>query len=56
MMFSLEKEEPDKWMNLLGKAMKGELKPEEVMKLPFIEPLIHGCEFLQCACGKERWF
>ncbi len=56
MVLSLKTDEPDKWMTLLGKAMKGELKPEEVMELPFIEPLIQNTEFLQCAAGKERWF
>lgn len=54
--FSIEQEQADKWVNLLGKAMKGELTPDEVLGLPFIEPLIQSCQFLQCACGKGSWF
>jgi len=42
----------DGWLYLLGKAMKGQLTPEEVGGLPFIKPVIHGCNFLKCTCEK----
>lgn len=54
---SLEQEQADKWIRLLGKAMRGELTPEEVDGLPFLEPVAHSCTFLKCICGKEKsWF
>ena len=42
----------DHWLNLLGKAMRAQLKPEEVRELPFIKPIIQNCEFLKCTCGE----
>lgn len=47
---SLGKEYLDNWLNLLGKAVKGQLTQEEVMGLPFIQPVITDCEFLKCTC------
>lgn len=51
---SLEQEQADGWMHLLGKAMRGELTPEEVAGLPFLEPVAHGCAFLGCVCGTQK--
>ena len=52
--FSIDEKSDNRWVHLLGKAMKGELTSEEVLKLPFIEPIIQECEFMQCICGKEK--
>jgi hypothetical protein len=40
----------ENWLNLLAKAVKGQLTPEEVMGLPFIRPVVTDCEFLRCTC------
>jgi len=47
---SLGKEYLDNWLNLLTKAVNGRLTSEEVMGLPFIQPVVTECEFLRCAC------
>lgn len=49
---SLGEEKFSKWVDLIGKAMRGLLTPQEVLNLPFIKPLIHNCNFLKCTCGK----
>ena len=40
----------DHWFNLLGKAMRGQLKSEEIRGMPFIRPFFQNCEFLKCTC------
>ena len=44
-------ESSDHWSNLLVKAMRGQLKPEEIRGMPFIKPLIQNCELLKYTCG-----
>jgi len=43
----------ENWLNLLGKAMKMRLTPEEVKNLPFIQPVISDCNFLKCSCDSS---
>lgn len=42
----------DRWLNLIGKAMKGQLTHQEVMGVPFVKSIIQTCEFLKCSCGE----
>lgn len=51
---SLGKQYLENWLNLLAKAVKGQLTPEEVMGLPFIRPVVTDCEFLRCTCEPLR--
>lgn len=38
------------WFDLLAKAMKNELKPEDIGKAPFLKIAIGECKFLKCGC------
>lgn len=40
----------EKWFSILGKAMGGNLTLEELKNLPYIRPLMNGCDFLTCSC------
>lgn len=51
---SLGKEYVENWLNLLAKAVKGQLASDEVMGLPFIRPVVTDCEFLKCTCEPLR--
>lgn len=44
----------NKWLDLLGKAMRGDLKPEEVQGLPFVRPMIPLYGFLRCTIAEVK--
>ena len=44
----------DYWLFLLKKAMRGVLSRQEVNHLPFVEPIIQECEFLECMCNDQE--
>ncbi len=44
----------DHWLFLLKKAMHGNLSRQEVNHLPFVEPIVQKCEFLECACNNQE--
>lgn len=48
---SLGREYLESWLDLLKKAMEGQLTAEEVKGLPLIKPVVTDCEFLRCACN-----
>jgi hypothetical protein len=50
---SLGRQYFDNWVNLLGRAIREELTPQDVKGLPFIRPVIHNCSFLQCLCEQD---
>lgn len=49
-----EEDSFDNWLDLLGKAMRGDLKPEEVQGLPFVRPMIPLYGFLRCTIAEVK--
>ncbi|MFH1160904.1 MAG: DUF2096 family protein [bacterium] len=40
----------DPWIDLLAKAMQGELNYEKITSIPALKPIASACGFLKCGC------